>query len=182
MHSRFVLIMKPLYFFPIIITCLCCTPPSEDCFITFHNESDKTICIDFDWRYPEDSTHVISWLIRSAEDIINPHSTERICRGTEKLDSWYYWFYEAQEYNGFVSFTIMDYDVIKEYKEKLDILRNQELYDKYDEEMEKYRKGYNVLARYDLLKEDLETLGLTLTYPPTQEMSFVHMFPEYKHD
>lgn len=37
-------------------------------------------------------------------------------------------------------------------------------------------KDYDILARYDITKEDIETLRWRLTYPPSSEMSAIHMY------
>jgi len=41
-------------------------------------------------------------------------------------------------------------------------------------------KNYLVLQRFDLSLEDLVRLNWTITYPPTDEMKNIHMFPPYK--
>ena len=42
---------------------------------------------------------------------------------------------------------------------------------------EEVRKGYKVLARYDLSLEDLERLNFELSYPPDNRMQGIKMYP-----
>ena len=42
---------------------------------------------------------------------------------------------------------------------------------------EEIRKGYKVLARYDLSLEDLERLNFELSYPPDNRMQGIKMYP-----
>lgn len=41
-------------------------------------------------------------------------------------------------------------------------------------------QNYMVLQRYDFSKEDLARLNCRIFYPPTEEMSEIHMFPPYE--
>ena len=41
-------------------------------------------------------------------------------------------------------------------------------------------QNYCVLQRYDFSRRDLEKLNCNITYPPTEEMSDIRMFPRYK--
>lgn len=41
-------------------------------------------------------------------------------------------------------------------------------------------QNYMVLQRYDFSKEDLARLNCQIFYPPTEEMSEIHMFPPYE--
>lgn len=50
--------------------------------------------------------------------------------------------------------------------------------DKYS--WEKIRSDYNVLKRYDLSLDDLEKRSWTVTYPPTEEMKNINMYPPYR--
>ena len=43
---------------------------------------------------------------------------------------------------------------------------------------EEIRNDYKILKRYDLSIEDLERLNYTVTYPPTEEMKGIKMYPE----
>lgn len=45
-------------------------------------------------------------------------------------------------------------------------------------EWEEIRNDYKILKRYDLSIEDLERLNYTVTYPPTEEMKGIKMYPE----
>ncbi len=45
---------------------------------------------------------------------------------------------------------------------------------------EEVRSGYKVLRRYNLSLSDLNRLDWTLTYPPTDNMRDVNMFPAYR--
>jgi hypothetical protein len=40
--------------------------------------------------------------------------------------------------------------------------------------------GYMILKRYDLSLEDLAKLNWTITYPPTEEMKNIKMYPPYR--
>ena len=44
-------------------------------------------------------------------------------------------------------------------------------------EKKEVRKGYKVLARYDLSLEDLERLNFELSYPPDNRMQGIKMYP-----
>ncbi|MFR8802900.1 MAG: hypothetical protein ACLVGR_00150 [Anaerovoracaceae bacterium] len=44
---------------------------------------------------------------------------------------------------------------------------------------EEVGRNYMVLQRYDFSKEDLARLNCRIFYPPTEEMSEIHMFPPY---
>lgn len=41
-------------------------------------------------------------------------------------------------------------------------------------------QNYCVLQRYDFSKEDLVRLNYQISYPPTEEMAHIHMYPPYK--
>lgn len=42
------------------------------------------------------------------------------------------------------------------------------------------RSDYNILKRYDLSIEDLESLNFKVTYPPTLEMQNIRQYPSYE--
>jgi hypothetical protein len=44
----------------------------------------------------------------------------------------------------------------------------------------KVQEGYKILKRYDLSLDDLKKLNWTVTYPPTEEMKDIRMYPTYK--
>ena len=41
------------------------------------------------------------------------------------------------------------------------------------------QSGYKVLQRYDISKENIKALKYTITYPPTEAMKDVKMYPPY---
>lgn len=145
----------------ILVSCV----RSEDIFyITFINKSDKTICIAYDCSYPRDSVKVIREMIDSRNpcDVIAPNMNKELWTGVGKKQSWYAYFrYSRESYNGYVSFYIMDIDV------------------KNNGSIDDTQNDYNLLARYDITQEEIENLNWILTYPPTPEMSFVHMWLSY---
>jgi len=44
----------------------------------------------------------------------------------------------------------------------------------------KVKEGYKILKRYDLSLNDLKKLNWVITYPPSEEMKDVRMYPPYK--
>ena len=44
----------------------------------------------------------------------------------------------------------------------------------------KIQSGYKVLKRYDLSINDLKRLNWIITFPPTESMKDIHMYPPYK--
>ena len=149
--------MKHFYYvlFVIVFLSISCQR-NKDFNILFENLSDNRICIGWDVSYPVDSLNVIAKIMDPINPCfeINPHSQENIWQGVGKKLSWYYIFnLSKSNYNGYVSFTIMD----KEIKNCGDL--------------EKVQKEYIVLARYDLTIADIEDLGWRLTYPPSPELN-----------
>lgn len=133
---------------------------NENFNIVFENLSDNSICIGFDSSYPDDSLNVITKIMDPINPCIEiaPHSRDNIWEGVGKKVSWQYFFDHSQSYKGYVSFTVMD----KKIKECGD--------------PEKVQKEYNILARYDLTKTDIENLNWRLTYPPSPELSKMHIW------
>lgn len=43
----------------------------------------------------------------------------------------------------------------------------------------KVKEDYKILSRYDLSLDDLKKLNWTVTYPPTEEMKKMRMYPSY---
>jgi len=54
---------------------------------------------------------------------------------------------------------------------------NTDMVSKY--EWDDFRDSYNILCRYDLSKQDIETLQFRISYPPTERMKNVKMYPPY---
>ena len=78
------------------------------------------------------------------------------------MSTWYIYFYESEKYHaGYWSITIVDanHNSAKRW------------------EIEDYE---DVLVRYDLKREDLERLHWTISYPPTEAMKDIHMYPPYE--
>ena len=150
--------MKIIHILLLALIISACSPHDSSFNIDFHNTSDYTLCVDFDCVYPDDSVSTISEVMRqvSIPFIIKPHSQMDVWHGAEKKQSWYAYFDVSE--NGFVSFYIIDVKV------------------KNEGNVEKTLREYNVLARYDVTIEDLESLNWSLAYPPTAEMSIIHMY------
>lgn len=145
----------------LLLTIVSCERQSEDFYLHFENTGDKHICIDYDLGYPVDSLKVI-------KNIMDPHNpcyeiapkTEKVLKcGVGKYESWYTLFNISRA--GYISFAIMD-KIIKD-----------------EGDMETVQNEYCILVRYDVTREDLETLGFRLAYPPTKEMAQIHMYPPY---
>lgn len=135
---------------------------SSDHYIVFRNDSDMVLIIGDNWSYPTDSTTMISNMLSQPYSKVNPRSSVKLTTGGVKLSSWYQTFYLAQtDGNGYISFYIIE-----------DRIRN-------DDEKESMIKDYNILARYDVTQEDIESTHWTLVYPPSKEMKNIHMFPLY---
>lgn len=149
---------KSVYFlFFVLLISISCQEYSEDFFIIFENDSDKTICVSDDGLYPVDSLLAIRFMVVPGNYYeIPPRSQSTMTWGVGKWQSWYVSFDSSD--CGYVSFTILDSEVMK------------------SNNVESIQENYNILARYDLTKEDLEKLKFKLTYPPTPEMSHVHMW------
>ena len=144
-----------------IISLVSCSTLSEDFFITFCNNSDLTICIAPDFSYPEDSINGIKVVMDPANpcDEISSNTQKALWIGVGKKVSWYSFFdYSQNNYSGYISFYIMDIDV------------------KNEGNLETIQNDYNILARYDIIREDMEYLNWKLYYPPTPEMSRIHMW------
>ena len=45
---------------------------------------------------------------------------------------------------------------------------------------EEVRRGYKILQRYDMSKEDLKFIDCNFIYPPSEKMKDIKMFPPYK--
>lgn len=135
-----------------------CSSHDRSYYINFYNTSDYTLCVDFDCSYPDDSVTTIREIMGSVNPCysINPHSYSKVWQGIGKRQSWYSYFDDS--YSGFVSFYIIDDRV----KDKGDV--------------EKIQREYDILARYDVTINDIESLDWSLTYPPTEEMSYIHMY------
>ena len=134
-----------------------CQEYSEDFYILFENASDKTIFVEADSSYPRDSLRIIRFMVVPGNSYeIPPRSQNTMTWGVGKWQSWYSSFDLSDR--GYVSFTILDSEVMK------------------SNNVESIQENYNILARYDLTKEDLDKLKFKLTYPPTPEMSHVHMW------
>ena len=144
----------PLLFILILASC----EYDPDRYLTFHNNSEKAIYVEWTLSYPADSLSELRRIRHGLDEwkIIYPKSKIVLTTGTEKLVSW---LGEAirSDY-GYLSFTVMDLDTAKEG------------------DYERVKREYDVLARYDLTDEDLESLNFTLVYPPSEEMAGVHMW------
>ena len=95
--------------------------------------------------------------------IISPGESFREIHGHfEKPMSWYYYFTVSEiDYGGYLSITVFDanHNSVTWWK------------------VEDYS---DVLVRYDLKREDMERLHWRISYPPTEAMKDVHMFPPYE--
>ena len=145
------------YLFFVLLISISCQEYSEDFYILFENASDKTIFVEADSSYPRDSLRIIRFMVVPGNSYeIPPRSQNTMTWGSCKWESWYSVFDSSD--CGYVSFTILDSEVMK------------------SNNVESIQENYNILARYDLTKEDLDKLKFKLTYPPTPEMSHVHMW------
>ena len=138
-----------------------CEKPS-DYYIVFVNNSDKTVMISHNYAYPKDSLVLIKNMLSQPCRKVNPKSSVRLTTGGVKLSSWYQSFYFSQtEAQGYVSFCMIEDKV------------------RTDDEKESLIKEYDILARYDVTQDDIESLHWTLEYPPSKEMQAIHMFPPF---
>jgi hypothetical protein len=55
---------------------------------------------------------------------------------------------------------------------------NTDTLNKYD--WETIRKDYKILQRYDLSLQDFERLKCRITYPPSEDMKAIKMYPPYR--
>ena len=153
--------MRRICILLLISSFISCSTLSEDYYINLYNNSDITICVADDLRYPMDSINGIQAVMDQANPCneIPPNTKNTLWTGVGKKTSWYAFFDISQDnYAGYISFYIMDIDV----KNKGNIETTQ--------------KDYNILARYDITREDIEYLNWNLYYPPTPEMSRIHMW------
>ena len=136
-----------------------CTPRTEDYFIVIENNSDAAIQWGLSDMYPADSS-IIIWKKKA---IISPGESFREIHGHfEKPMSWYDYFTVSEiDYGGYLSITVFDanHNSVTWWK------------------VEDYS---DVLVRYDLKREDMERLHWRISYPPTEAMKDVHMFPPYE--
>lgn len=145
----------------LLFTIISCEKP-RDYYITFENNSNKTVIVDIGFGYPKDSINVIESMYIESLIQIRPNSSKNIFGGFEKPSSWYIDFYHSQtRCSGYVSFYIMDASVKRRH------------------DLETIQKEYMLLARYDITQEDIERLDWTISYPPTPEMHGVHMWISY---
>ena len=136
---------------------------SKDYYINFENNSDKTVIVSEAFDYPSDSIGVLELFYSQPDISIKPKTSQLLFGGFEKPSSWYIHFYHSQtEYAGYVSIYVMDAGVKLRY------------------DLETIQKDYMILARYDITQDDIERLDWKISYPPTEEMSTMHMYPPYK--
>lgn len=156
-----------ILFIPLIVLFRGCIPalfgePTEDCFLSIINDSDRSVLVYYETEYPRDSTakrkHYETYRREWGEEFatqfwsisISPKSEFIWSEGTEKRFSWLECFYGSEA--GYVS--IFVYDTI------------------IDED--------TLMVRYDITEQDFNNLGRCLYYPPTEAMRNVHMWPPYE--
>ncbi len=89
---------------------------------------------------------------------ISPNTEQTIWFGTEKRISWISVFRDAESKDSYVSFHIMDIDV-----------RDKAM-------LKERKKTMTFLPGMMFTIKDIEALDWSLTYPPTAEMSLIHMY------
>ena len=150
------IVTSSMVIFLALITCQSCfTNYSEDYYITLQNNSGKYVLPAYGLDYPVDSVDI------STRRVIGPGEASTSTYGSGKLASWTWLFPEIQYISLFVfDGGLFDYEArgIRNYKDHPELV---------------------LLARYDLTLEDLERLHWECTYPPTEDMKNVHMFPPY---
>ena len=135
------------------------TKRPEHYYLTIRNMSDKTIMIGLSDMYPIDSI-VVLWRADEAE-YLRPNSDQSYTKTNyeEGISTWYSFF--NWEFQGYMSITLVDSNHNSTSRWKV----------------EDYS---DVLVRYDLKREDMERLHWRISYPPTEAMKDVHMFPPYE--
>ncbi len=141
-----------------LLTAMTCTHESETehHYITMSNTSDYDIYVDRSFDYPDTS-------LKHSQNVMTPgwhlkvdsHSDDRdvfACRSS--YESWF------------------------NYIDKLIVfVFNADTLERYGWE---YAKDNNLVSqRYDLSLDDLRQLNWRLTFPPTEEMSNIEMWPPY---
>lgn len=126
-----------------------CTEKTADYYLTIHNNSDLSVTYAFGVDYPNDSSRTIHSTIRPSE-----HCVETF--GIEKKASWKA-FFEGKYGHPYLSIFFINSEI-----------------NVFSEEY-----GKTSVVRYDLTLENIEYLGWSVTYPPTQGMKDVHMYPPY---
>lgn len=160
--------MKRVYFILLLLFMYSCEK-SKDHFISVVNNNDKLICIFFDSRYPSDSLSAIKCLSHNKPDIVFPYSSDHFTYwGTGKPNSWYLFYEEANDYDGYISVYIGEIDM-----------------DFYESSFDE--RGFPeitfevpVIARYDIRKKDIEVLNWVISFPPSEAMKDIHMWPPYE--
>ena len=146
-----------IYLLLLALISSCYVQKTDDYYITLFNNSNDVITYGISFEYPKDT---LSFCL---EHVINPLQFDKKIFGGEKVGSWkeYLLSKYAPEY---ISIFILDGCVER---------RNRNVYN-YP-----VYKDIIFLARYDLTLEDFESLGWKITYPPSDNMKTVNMFPPY---
>lgn len=142
------------------ISCLClfgCIERTPDFYLSVDNSTESSVILALGYKYPEDSVCV------HIEREVNAKEVCVLTNGVGKYESWIT-MYDAYGHT-FISVYLFDGKIINP------AFTNIPDYRDYNE--------LKLLARYDLLLEDLEMLGWKVSYPPSLEMKDVHMFPSF---
>lgn len=123
--------------------------------ITVRNDLGKSVFF-FETGLPEDSQYPDTLLPAVKPDLAEIKSNER------------FRIYSRTKWEDV--FSSLRSDTLSVYFFDSDTLN------KYD--WSKIREGYKVLKRYDLSLQDLERLNYLVTYPPTNEMKGIKMYPK----
>lgn len=157
--------MKQYFILSIICISLLSCEKSKDHYIRVKNNSDFTICCQIDSDYPADSLLFLHRMGYQLPLSIPPSSSYSYVTGSGcRLDSWYVEFYDAEiNHSGYLSFYLakMDSEIVEAIENGLTI-------DGYID--------FQIVARYDLRREDIERLDWMITYPPSEEMNGIHMW------
>lgn len=146
--------MKILLISALILLCGCPDKTGQE-FIYIENKTDKTITFDFSIN-TQDTTFYCSNTGKTILFNVESHSTLKLNDG-DAYSSWDSYL---------KSFTVFILDGVT--------------YEKYwQQPCDTIRKYVPVLQRYQLKLEDLQRLNWTITYPPTEAMRNVKMYPPY---
>lgn len=135
-----------------------------DAFISFKNNSNIIVYVNRDLWYPVDSTIIFQRDFDTWWDRLPPSSSCRYPAEPGLYLNGYggSWNRLINDSDGYVSFYILD----QSNKEAI--------------ESSSIDNHYPVLVRYDLTVSDLERLDYYIEYPPTEQMSVIHMYPPYE--
>lgn len=138
-------------FFLFIITLLvcCCQTYSNDYNLLVYNDSDIFITI---------GTHDAGLDRVTIDKSISPRCTECLVYGTGKKQSWASYLLEYKSVSFYIYEGITDKHFINDYDDNDDII---------------------LLAKYVFTLNDMERLNWHFSYPPSDDMKDIEMYPPY---